>query len=399
MSGSGMISSGKKKWLFCIWLLAFLGLGLSVELTRVYYLGYRDPEFDPVCAISEKMDCVSVALSPYSKILGLPNSIYGVFTYLLILALVPLRLKTKIKILEHLENYLFLLALFSVGLSVYLAYVSTFKIKSFCIWCTALYVVNLVFLVLAWLSLDRIKELWGQFKADFNLVRTDARVWGGLLGILVLVVVLMVILITRMEARRYRVVSSIPGQSQVEIEITGDPVIGPKDAPVTIVEFSDFQCPFCLKTHYVLKKMREKFGPRMRIVYKNFPLDTECNPMLKFQMHPNSCIASYAGECAYKNGCFESFYEKMVQTQRFDLESLLQIAIDCGMDPNKFQACLMSDLPRKAVLRDIEDAKKIGLKGTPTLIINGYVISGYRNEQEMTKIIKAFLEGKKPKAN
>ena len=381
--------------MIAIWILALIGFGVSIELTRIYYESYKNVDFSPFCAISQQVNCVSVALSKYSSILGLPVSGYGLATYFLIMLVIPFRLRTRFRIFSHLENYLALLAIFCLLMTVYLASVSTFILKTLCLWCTALYAVNLVFFVLVWFALDPLGRVLDQFKQDLALLRTDPRVLGVLLGAVVLVMVLFVVQLNRyFDKNSARVRQLGDSRTSVEIDVSKDPVLGPAQAPVTIIEFSDFQCPFCREMHFVLKRMRDKFGPRVRVIYKNFPLDSDCNSAVKSSLHPNSCNLAYAAECAYQDGCFESFYDKLIQSGVFSPSALLDLAIDCGMDPNKFQACMASDSPKKAVARDIDDAVKIGIKGTPMLVVNGHVIQGSRTDKEMERIIQAALKGK-----
>lgn len=389
------ISPRKRKLLIVIWFLALAGFGVSIELTRIYYESFRNVDFTPFCAINQQVNCVSVALSKYSSILGVPISGFGMATYFLMLVVIPFRLRTRVRIFANLENYLALLAVWSMGMTIYLASVSTFILKTLCLWCTALYALNLAFFILIWLALDPFTRLVEQFKQDFELLRTDPRALGVLLGAVILAMVLFVVQLNRYYGKNSARVS-VPdqGRTGVDLSVNKDPVLGPAQAPVTIIEFSDFQCPFCREMHFVLKEMRNKFGPRIRVVYKNFPLDAQCNPALKSSLHPNSCELAFAAECAYQEGCFEGFYDKLIESGAYGQGALMQMAIDCGMDPNRFQACMAGDSPKKAVAKDIDDAVKIGIKGTPMLVINGRIIQGSRSEKEMEEIIKAALEGK-----
>jgi uncharacterized membrane protein len=124
-NGESVISPKKRKLLIAIWILALTGFGVSLELTRIYYESYRNVDFSPFCAINQQVNCVSVALSKYSSILGLPVSGYGMATYLLMLLVIPFRLRGKPRIFSHLENYLALMAIFCMCMTIYLASVST----------------------------------------------------------------------------------------------------------------------------------------------------------------------------------------------------------------------------------------------------------------------------------
>ena len=390
------VGGKKQKLLFAIWILALAGLAVSIELTRIHYAVYRSPDYVPACRISEHIDCKSVALSKYSAIiLGVPNSVFGMAFYAIFLLTIPFRRLTRLRIFAHLENYLALLSICSIGYTIFLALISTFVLKTLCPWCTALYLINTANLVLMVMALDGPGQIVLQFKEDFQLVRTDPRYLGVLLGAVILFIVLFIVQLNRYFGQVSAPVPLI-GVKGVEININQDPVVGSEHAPVTIIEFSDFQCPYCREMHGVLKEMRKRFGPRIRIVYKNFPLDSQCNPMLKTPVHPDSCMLAVAAECAYQSGCFENFYDKLIQSEVYTESSLTQMAMDCGIDPNEFRSCMGSEPPRKAVKRDIDEAIGIGIKATPSLIVNGYLVQGSRTSEEMADIIEALLNGKKP---
>jgi len=389
-----VVTARKRKLLKAIWMLALIGLAVSIELTRIYYAVYRDVDYVPACNFTEQVNCAAVALSNYSAVLlNIPNSVYGIAVYFAIMALIPFRLHTRLRPFKHLENYLAMIAVFSFAFTVYLAAVSSFVLKTLCPWCTALYALNTALVVLGVLSLDRPGQMREQLKDDFNLVKTDPRYLGVFLGVVILGLVAGIVQFNRMDRQSVKPRMD-RGQTRVEIDVSNDPVLGPAHAPVTIIEFSDFQCPYCREMHEVLKDMREEFGPRLRVVYKNFPLDSDCNPRVKTTLHPGSCLLAYAAECAYQSGCFESFYDKLINADSFSPGSLLQMAIDCGMDPDVFQACMAGESPKEAVRADINDALKIGIKGTPMLVVNSHIIQGSRSEKEMEAIIKAALEGK-----
>jgi len=382
----------KRKLLLAIEVLALAGLAVSIELTRIYYLVWRNPDYNPACNLTEQVSCSAVALSKYSAVLiGIPNSVLGIAFYLVLLAFIPFRLWTRVRIFAHLENYLALLSVGGFAFAVFLASISSFVLKTFCPWCTVLYVLNLAGTLLIFLALDSPREIARQLQDDFQLLRSEPRYLGTLLALVIAVMILLVI-----QLNRYFKPPSISafgnGQPPVELDVSHDPVLGPSQAPVTIVEFSDFQCPFCLEMHSVLNQMRKQFGPRLRVIYKNFPLDSKCNPAVKVSLHPGSCELAYAAECAYQSGCFESFYDKLVQVELNSQSSLLQIAMDCGMSPAEFQSCMAGDRPRKAVARDIEDALKLGIKGTPMLLVNGRILQGSRSEKEMAAIISSALK-------
>ncbi len=377
--------------LIAIWILAWAGLGLSLELTRIYYNYYQDPRYSAGCQISETIDCKAVALSKYAKLLGLPNSLYGSVFYGLILIIIPFRLRTRVRIFQNLELYVAALAILSLVMTVDLAYSSFFVLKKICVWCTCLYAVDLGFLVLAILALGSPREAGAKAKEDLALLRTDQRVLAGAVagGILVLVLALF------LYHRSQQVVDLFPEVGiSGGISISGDPVVGPSRAPVTIIEFSDFQCPYCRDLYQSLKQYQEKHPSQVRVVFKNFPLDGSCNPMLKGTPHPNSCLAAIASECANQLGFFEAFSDKLMSAGNFSMPVLMGMASESGADLNRFQACITSGQAQQEVLNDIREAIKLKITGTPLMVINGRIVRKALSEEELEIVIRRIKEGK-----
>jgi len=387
------VSSRKKKLLGAIWILGWFGLIVATELTWVYYKSYGDPSYHPGCEINATIDCKAVALSPYSRFLGLPNSIYGIAVYSLVLILIPFRLKSHFRIFKHLELYLALLALVSFVMSVYLAYISFFVLHTICIWCTTLYGIDLLFLVLAILALDKPGKIQEQISEDWKLLRTEPRVLGLVLVLAASGLTIFIILFYR--SRNQIIIPPAEGPA-VTINIKSDPVIGPSRAPVTIIEFSDFQCPYCRETATAIKNIQKKYPTDVRLVFKNFPLDGKCNPMLKGSPHPDGCFAAIASECAHKMGKFEPMYDRLMSATNYSPEAMMGMAGELGLDLNEFGFCLKSGPAQQEVFNDIADAMKLDIKGTPLLIINGRKYEGALSESQLELIIKRILEGKEP---
>ena len=157
------------------------------------------------------------------------------------------------------------------------------------------------------------------------------------------------------------------------------PFAGPADALVTIVEFSDFQCPFCTRVNPTLKKIKETYPNDVRVVFRNLPLP----------MHKDAPAAARAGLAAHKQGKFWEMHDAMFASQRnlkpADLEKL---AGDIGLDVAKFKADLDSAELKAAVDMDMKEAQKFGARGTPAFFVNGRFISGARPFESFDAVIK-----------
>ena len=127
----------------------------------------------------------------------------------------------------------------------------------------------------------------------------------------------------------------------------------------------------------------------MRIDFHHYPLDNTCNPTLPKQVHAASCIASYAAECAGEQGKFWEYSDQLFSNQgkehtRPDLE---QYAQTVGIDIDRFNACMNDGQTKTVVRQDIEDAMKIGVNSTPTLVINGRLVPGLPSDDQFTTIL------------
>jgi protein-disulfide isomerase len=147
-----------------------------------------------------------------------------------------------------------------------------------------------------------------------------------------------------------------------------DPSEGKADAPVTLVEYSDFQCPFCLRVMPTLKQLRAKYGDKLRVVWKDFPLT---------QIHPQAFVAAQAGNCAREQGKFWELHDKMFGNQSaLQPDALKKYAADAGLDSAKFNQCLDSSKYEARVQDALAAGGRLGITSTPTAFVNGRIISG-----------------------
>jgi len=141
------------------------------------------------------------------------------------------------------------------------------------------------------------------------------------------------------------------------------PVKGPADAPVTIVEWADYECPFCGRAAPALDKLFKEFPDKIRLVFKNYPLS----------IHQNSEIAARAAVAAGKQGKFWQMHDALFKNQEKGLDKLTieKLARDLGLDMKKFKADWQSEAVADVVARDRKEGDKLGLEGTPLIYING----------------------------
>ena len=167
-----------------------------------------------------------------------------------------------------------------------------------------------------------------------------------------------------------------------KINTAGAQAKGPETAPVTLVEFSEFQCPYCARFAPTLKKIEETYKDNIRIVWKHLPLP----------IHKDAVGAAVAAEVAAKQGKFWEYHDRLFADQKkLGPEDLKQHARDLGLDMNRFDTDLASDEHQKRVDADVAEAKALDILGTPGIFINGRFVQGAQPYEVFAKIIDEEL--------
>lgn len=150
------------------------------------------------------------------------------------------------------------------------------------------------------------------------------------------------------------------------LPVGNSPVKGPEDAPITIVEFSDYQCPFCSRSEPLVHEALAAYPKQARLIFKHFPLTS---------IHPQALPAALAAAAAQKQGKFWEMHEKLFANQRaLAPEQLKQYAQEIGLNVAQFEADVQSEEIKKAVQEDVQLAQRAGVRGTPTIFVNGKIL-------------------------
>jgi len=170
---------------------------------------------------------------------------------------------------------------------------------------------------------------------------------------------------------------------RTDVATAGYPSRGPANAPVTIVEFADFECPFCGGFYPTLKLVEKNYADKVRLVYRQFPIPT---------IHPNAQKAAEASLCANDQRKFWEFYDSLFSDQsHLDIASLKQRAQALGLNTATFNTCLDSGSQAATIQKDRDEAQKIGVNSTPTVFINGRLLGG-RAYAEIQEVIEDELQ-------
>jgi protein-disulfide isomerase len=148
----------------------------------------------------------------------------------------------------------------------------------------------------------------------------------------------------------------------------------PGGGPAVVVEFSDYECPFCAMAHEETNQLLAT-RPDVKLLRKNFPLDSACNPLVKRTMHPGACVLAAAAVCADEQGKLEPMSDALFRNQKAKLP-LDAIARQVGLEMGGFEACLKAPATERRIQQDIAAGIAIGIKATPTYVVNGVAYSG-----------------------
>jgi predicted DsbA family dithiol-disulfide isomerase len=171
------------------------------------------------------------------------------------------------------------------------------------------------------------------------------------------------------------------------IDIVADParLKGAPDAPVQIVEFSDFECPFCRRAESTIQAVVAKYQGKVSLAYRDFPLTA---------IHASAQQAAEASRCAAEQGKFWTYHERLFASDALDVKTLKTYARDVGLDTKRFDTCLETRRQREAVDRDAQQGRLAGVTGTPAFFINGIPLSGAQPAAAFEKIIDEELARK-----
>jgi protein-disulfide isomerase len=181
-----------------------------------------------------------------------------------------------------------------------------------------------------------------------------------------------------------------PPVYRANVSVGSAPIRGSANSQVTIVEFSDFHCPYCKQVQPTLKRILSDYGDRVRLAYRDFPID---------QLHPSARKAAEAARCANDQGKFWELHDKLYGGGTdASPETLTRLARETDMDVVAFQQCIAIGKHRSDIDRDIEEAANLGVTGTPGFFINGRFVSGAQPYESFARIINEELgpPGQKP---
>lgn len=182
--------------------------------------------------------------------------------------------------------------------------------------------------------------------------------------------------------------AAVQPAQRVDVSTEGYPSLGPADAPITIVEFSDFQCPYCRKFHEeTYQALLDAYPGQIRFVYRNLPLTS---------IHPDAMPSAIASLCANDQNAYWDYHGKLFSSETLTRETFIQYAEDLSLNVDEFSACLDSGKHDEFIEQDMNFALDLGVQSTPTFFINGLAIVGAQPLSAFQQIIDLELTGAIP---
>lgn len=388
----------KRFWLFWTMLVSLAGTIVSFIATRQYIsvkiLGRESNSF---CNLSQTVNCDQVYATSHADLFGQPASLWGLLFFLWLVALSLMALRQE-------ESSSSKTALFGTCFSfgglifcLYKAYVSFFVLEVVCLLCVATYILTFLgfvgwigFLGFNWKPWNFVKQPSAWIKPLlFTLFFMGAGLAVGIPQVQKRIPKLDLQGLSVKELMQFHF-----SQSEYHFEIDERaPVWGNPSAKVTLVVFSDFQCPFCRRAAMHLQPMLYEFRDRIKLVFYHYPLDPSCNDQVRMKGHDKACLSAFAARCAQEHGDFWGFHDDIFKNQEdLSLERFTELAVKRGWPKQYMQHCIDDPVTADIVKAQITAANKIYITGTPTLLINNRRLTNWLHPGLLRAVIEEELK-------
>jgi protein-disulfide isomerase/uncharacterized membrane protein len=364
----------RERWPRILFLvLVAVGLWAAGYLAFLHVKVHTDPAYRSFCSVSAAVDCTSVAESRWAVFLGLPVATWGLVGYGLLALFAVSGLFRKRPHAAWPAGVLFALTGVSVLASAALAVISKVAIESVCLVCMLSWTVNLGLFLVAFRELRRtgLSPVTALRKDLVALSAGTVRpaVFVGLP--LALVGAAWILYPHYWEVP----VREGPGGLATGVTDDGSPWIGARDPKVTLVAFSDYECPHCAKENFGFREILEQH-PGLRLVFRHYPLDHSCNPAMGGPFHREACRLALATTCAAEQGKFWELSDAVFRNlgkAPVDLDALVR---ETGVDGTRLARCMESDRAKKKLAADVYDGMRFNIRGTPAFVHDGRMYEG-----------------------
>lgn len=380
-----------------------------------------DPSF---CNINSAFNCDVVNNSNYSTLAGLPVASYGLIFYLLVFLLSILALSSKQISSERYAAHFLLLSFWGVIVSIVLFAISKFLIGTICPLCLVVYIVNFLMLI-AFLLCCGMQGFFSRLKsALIDLTQLPALILGaaqykssdavalarfGFIALAISVYSFILLedhfvfnFLTAEETQEKDIAKS---NADIDLHLEDDLMIdyskGPKDAPVKIIEFGDYECPACKQFYQVVEQIMEFYKDKIFYVLRNYPLDQACNKKIDGDFHKNACFAAELARCAGEQGRFWDMTDYLFSLDSehatdstLAREEMKQGIAKLSMDSQAVTECMNSGRQLKKIEQDVSVGDSLNINSTPSIWINGKLLTALKGEVIQKRIEEALNEAK-----
>lgn len=353
------------------------------------------------CNISSTINCDNVALSNYSQFFGISVPTFGLI-FFTIVSLLAMRALGQFRELKKVGTttlkLLGISAIVGVVSSLILGTISLTQIGSFCLVCGIVYALSIWNLILVM----KIKKLFSSELRTSDILSTSSMFIMGVAIVLQFAFQPIADFAAKSAQSQEndlpeefvsQLKQQFQAETQYEVPLQKSPFVGPENAPIKLVEFSDFQCPHCAHNFETLATTLSPFKDKVQLIYKNFPLDPACN---SGGSHRNACFAARAARCVFKLKDLSAFkvMQKYLFTNResFTIDSVKNKAKDLGLSESDFKNCVDSPETTAEIKEEIDLAKSIGVTGTPALFLNGRFVKAGTNSSALKALIQSELK-------
>lgn len=364
-----------KTYYIPFFLLTTVGVVDMIYLTTSHYRNYTDITYASFCAISQAINCDTVAQSPWAIIGGLPVALWGLFGYFLFLILL-LPLARNKQTIFPLWRLLFSLGCLYSLLSLFFAYISATKIHSFCILCIAAYGINFALLFQSWLICRRFKifPFFSSFNKGIYLVVSNKKIYSPIIILTALFFLVQIFFPHYWELEQAEFSVNIA----TGVTKDGHPWIGAQDPILTIEEFSDYQCFQCFKMQFTLRKLIKENPEKIRLIHRHYPMDHEFNPIVvPTPFHVGSGKMALLAIYATTQGKFWEMNDALFQMGRTKKPfNTKYLAEKTKIPARELTLALSHPDIKKRLNYDILTGMKKRITATPSFLINGKVYTG-----------------------
>lgn len=349
-----------------------------------------------LCGESDRVDCSVAAASGYSEIMGVPIAAIGLAFYLavLLVTVIASTLNPTNATEDEARTPAFVVFVaYSLALldSVYLGFVNFTQLDKICDKCIWLYAINTVGFLASgvWAAGNPVRA------ASEGVRRIPATALSAAAAVLVLTFISgvggslwQVNRLIEASAEQPKPVLVLAPSVNTEALYRADaPSVGPEDAAIQIVEFSDFECPYCARFAETVAELKEAYPTQVRVQFRNYPLS----------FHPNARLVARMAVCAKEQNRFWEFHDRAFALQGslykdFSADTLVKLAEDVGMNGEEARDCLNSSFSETSVERDVTDGRTLEIRGTPSVFINGRAYSGPLDLASLRSVIDTLIE-------